>query len=131
MKKQPEIIEWFKKAENDFKAACDLSDRPEDPLPDIVCYHCQQACEKYLKAFLVSKGKDPPRVHDLDSLLDLLTEEEMSLNQLRKIIEPLTPYAVEYRYPGEWATDEEAQDALLRTTQIREFIGQRLNLITG
>ena len=114
MKEKPEVLEWCIKAENDFKAACDLAERKEDPLPDLVCYHCQQACEKYFKAFLVSQGKSPPWVHDLESLLDLCAVDDPSLENIRKVIIPLTPYAVEYRYPGEVVTLEEAEDALKR-----------------
>jgi HEPN domain-containing protein len=30
-----------------------------------VCFHCQQAVEKYLKAFLKELGVAVPRIHDL------------------------------------------------------------------
>lgn len=33
--------------------------------PEIVGFHCQQAIEKALKAFLVSRGVAAARVHDL------------------------------------------------------------------
>lgn len=97
MQKRPDVLEWCTKAENDFKAACDLGERKDDPLPDLVCYHCQQACEKYLKAFLISLSKSPPWVHDLDELLDLCAEYDQSFEKIRELTEPLTPYAVEYR----------------------------------
>ena len=45
------VADWVDKAEDDWKAAVDLDRRRRDPLPDPVCFHCQQCAEKYLKAF--------------------------------------------------------------------------------
>ncbi|MCZ6676164.1 MAG: HEPN domain-containing protein [Candidatus Poribacteria bacterium] len=59
------VDEWIEKAEADFKGAVALNRRRKDPLPDLVCYHCQQSAEKYLKAFLIAQGITPPRIHDL------------------------------------------------------------------
>ncbi len=44
--------DWVQKAEHDFLAAVDLGRRRKKPLHDMVCFHCQQAAEKYLKARL-------------------------------------------------------------------------------
>ncbi|NUO84265.1 HEPN domain-containing protein, partial [candidate division KSB1 bacterium] len=42
--------EWFKIAESDLASAIFLQNL--HPLPvEIICYHCQQAAEKYLKGF--------------------------------------------------------------------------------
>jgi HEPN domain-containing protein len=43
--------EWVEKAETDFLAAKALA-REVLPLHEPVCFHCQQAAEKYLKALL-------------------------------------------------------------------------------
>ena len=43
--------EWVEKAEGDFKVAVRESEA-DDAVYDIVCYHCQQCIEKYLKAVL-------------------------------------------------------------------------------
>lgn len=128
MKSRPDVLEWYTKAENDFKAACDLAERKDDPLPDLVCFHCQQACEKYIKAVLVSQGQSPPPIHDLDALLDLCTEQDSSFETIRENIEPLTSFAVEYRYPGESAKVEEAEEALQRAKKARDFITKKLGL---
>ncbi|MEW6103706.1 MAG: HEPN domain-containing protein [bacterium] len=128
MKEKSNALEWYNKAENDFKAACYLAKRKKDPLFDLVCYHCQQACEKYFKASLVFKEKNPPWTHDLENLLDLCGEDDPSFEEIREIIMPLTPYVVEYRYPGEEAIEEEAKDALERTKKIRIFIKKKLGV---
>jgi HEPN domain-containing protein len=43
--------EWVFKAEQDFDAADLLMHAGESPIPDYVCFHCQQCAEKYLKAY--------------------------------------------------------------------------------
>jgi HEPN domain-containing protein len=46
-----ETAKWAQKAERDWEVAHKLA--AEKPPPrDIVCFHCQQAAEKYLKALL-------------------------------------------------------------------------------
>ncbi len=45
MQSPDEIREWIEKAENDFEGALDLSRRRKNPLPDLVCFHCQQSAE--------------------------------------------------------------------------------------
>lgn len=56
-----------------FKAENDLAvSKYSDTLPsDIVCYHMQQAAEKYLKAFLIANNRDIKKfkIHDIDRLL--------------------------------------------------------------
>ena len=45
---------WQIKAENDLKTiANELAS--SNPITDTICYHSQQAAEKYLKLFLVAK----------------------------------------------------------------------------
>jgi len=54
------FAEWVDKAEADYQSAVALHRRRKAPLPDIVCYHCQQCVEKYLKAYLIAQGSTPP-----------------------------------------------------------------------
>ena len=65
------LAEWVNKAEADYQSAVALHRRRKAPLPDIVCYLCQQCVEKYLKAYLIAQGSMPPRIHDLEELLNL------------------------------------------------------------
>jgi HEPN domain-containing protein len=75
--KQPEVVlrdlvrQWFAKAELDYRAADRLVKDPE-PLREISAFHCQQAADKYLKAFLVRHQIEFPRTHDPEELLELL-----------------------------------------------------------
>ena len=46
---KPSTREWVSKAEEDYLAACALNRRRKIPLSNAVCFHVQQAVEKYLK----------------------------------------------------------------------------------
>ena len=46
------IKEWISKAEKDIKTV-EIMKEVED-ITEIVCFHCQQAVEKYLKALLIA-----------------------------------------------------------------------------
>ena len=67
MDRYDEACEWMVYAENDFEAASQLATF-HPPKMEIICYHCQQAAEKTLKAFLVFSGVKPPMIHDLVGL---------------------------------------------------------------
>jgi HEPN domain-containing protein len=50
---------WLIKARNDFIIASDERHlKTKDFITDGICFHCQQAAEKALKAFLVFHGID-------------------------------------------------------------------------
>ncbi len=55
---------WLKKAKNDLISARKLS-AGEDITLDTAIYHCQQAAEKSLKAYLIFNCLEYPGTHDL------------------------------------------------------------------
>jgi HEPN domain-containing protein len=72
----PEVLEvlrqWVRKAEHDLEAARRIMAVEEGCPYDTVCFHCQQAIEKYLKALLTLSGVPALRTHDLEKLLAML-----------------------------------------------------------
>jgi HEPN domain-containing protein len=104
--KQPEVVlrdlvrQWFAKAELDYCAAERLVKDPE-PLREIIAFHCQQAAEKYLKAFLVSLQIEFPKTQDLQELLELLAPVRPDVAAMLEGIDVLSPFGVKIRYPGD------------------------------
>ncbi len=125
---KPITAEWVGKAEEDYAAARHLSRKRKSPVPGIVCFHCQQRAEKYLKALLVEVGIRFPKTHDLLALLKLLTTAAPFLAAYRDQLELLNDYAVEFRYPSEAATDEDATTALVSCRAVRAEIRRCLGL---
>ena len=105
---------WLRKATMDLRAAeHDLSALP--PLFEDVLFHCQQAAEKALKAFLVWHSCPFRRTHSLEEIGRQCVQIDANFQSLVDGVVPLTQYAWEYRYPSdpEEPTPEEAEEALL------------------
>lgn len=120
---------WFDKAEMDFKVAGFLLEKNEN-LYSIICFHCQQASEKYLKAFLVDNEIEFIRTHDLVLLLEkYIIPLEPEFEQFLLIGANLTEFAITTRYPGEIDDFDFtiAQKALNDTVLIRAFVQSRLS----
>lgn len=75
--------EWVRKAESDYRAA-EILARNRPPENDLICFCCQQAAEKYLKALLTALRLPVPRVHNLEDLLGLLRPHHPGLFSLRR-----------------------------------------------
>jgi len=104
--------QWLAKAQNDLLNADNNLNAEQVPL-DTVCFHCQQAAEKILKAFLVGNGHPYPFTHDLLLLLQQVIPIHANVESLRDGLSLLMPYAVEIRYPSDGfiPTEEDAWEA--------------------
>lgn len=94
-KKQAE--EWFERGNHDIETAQLLYD--ERGHTDSIAYHIQQALEKYLKGYLVLHGKKPPRIHELDTILNRIAAFDDSLIDFLDLCEKVSRYYFEARYP--------------------------------
>jgi HEPN domain-containing protein len=119
--------EWIRKAESDYRVAEGLAqNRP--PEHDIVCFHCQQAAEKFLKAVLVELGITVPRTHNLEDLLGLLLPQHVSLGSLKRGLDFLSQVAVDTRYPGFHSRRSQADAARRWAGRVRAAIRKILGL---
>lgn len=123
---------WLDKAANDLKnAEIILASSTEFPPLDTVCFHCQQATEKYIKAFLVYHGKKFPFSHNLADLVVICMQVDLAFASIQRKAETLTPFAVEIRYPDDFymPTREEADEAFAIATEIKKFVVARLGAV--
>ncbi len=120
------VAEWVEKAEGDLHTAQRELRARRAPNYDAACFHSQQCAEKYLKTFLVSRKIEPPRTHNLVELLKLCVSRDGSFELVRPALESLNAYGVDIRYPGEFATKEEARDAVKAMRQVRDFVRTKL-----
>ncbi len=118
---------WIQKARGDLLNA-DNNLAAEDVPFDTVCFHCQQAAEKILKAFLAGHGTPPPRTHDLLLLLEGIVSLARDAEQLRETLFVLQPYAVEVRYPDqdESPTEADAREAREAAGEVMRWFEQAL-----
>lgn len=113
------VEEWKNKAEGDYHTAKRELDVTSHPNYDAVCFHAQQCVEKLLKAVLIQRGVTPPKAHDLVHLYHLLTASGITLAWTLDDLRFLTQAAVDFRYPGEEATFEQAQEAVAICERMR------------
>jgi HEPN domain-containing protein len=128
MARKPDIRPWIYKAEEDYRAALTLARKRKEPVPDNVCFTAQQCVEKYLKAYLVYHRRGFPKTHDLMELLKIALSVDPLLEVIRANVRELLPCAVAFRYPGEEATKDDSQRAVLAMKSVRDVIRQRLGL---
>ena len=103
------IQEWLVLAEEDLLLAQELHDNSSSHLRAI-CFHSQQAAEKFLKALLASKGISFERTHDIENLVNHLPPELADPLRTHNILD-LTEYAVETSYPSHAAMEIDQTDA--------------------
>jgi HEPN domain-containing protein len=83
------------------------------------CTWAHQAAEKAIKALLVAHDVDPPRLHDLDRLVQRLpTPQQAPFGSLD--LPELTRWATEGRYPGD--TDEATRADALRAVALSQAV---------
>lgn len=119
------IESWLVKAGHDLISAQRLLEI-EPMILDNACFHCQQAIEKYLKAFLVFHGRDIERTHNIIFLLS----ECADFDPVFAAIDPMNinAYAVQGRYPDSslLPTAEEAKSYYQLAIQIKELVTERI-----
>jgi HEPN domain-containing protein len=93
------VSSWLRKASHDL-AAARLLGATHPPILDVAAYHCQQAAEKALKAYLVFYDQRVAKIHDVGQLLDQVMTIEPVFETWRDAADRLTPLATLYRYPG-------------------------------
>lgn len=126
--KEEIVLRWLRKAGNDLKVVERLIDF-EDAPKDMLCFHCQQTIEKYLKAYLTWADVRVGKTHDLETILNLCIEKDKQFETLDKgKISKLTIYATQIRYPEEEVevSTEEMKEAHDITEKVRNFVIRRL-----
>jgi HEPN domain-containing protein len=115
---------WLQKAANDLVSAKKLSGA-DDPL-DTAIYHCQQASEKAVKAYLCYAGAQIEKTHDVERLIKLAARHLPEFSQWLDEAEIVTPYATRFRYPMEDTPMEperpEFEEALDATQRLYDFV---------
>jgi HEPN domain-containing protein len=128
---QPATLEWIAKAEGDYTSALREFRARKNPNYDASCFHAQQCVEKYMKACLQEKCIRFEKTHDLIRLMSLIPEN-IVLQSARERIAELSAASVEFRYPGEIASKEDAKNAIatcqLLRTELQCMIGMTKQL---
>ena len=127
MDKKEAAKEWFKIAESDLSSAVFLQKMRPTPV-EIICYHCQQSAEKYLKGFLSLKEADIQKTHDLVLLNKVCQKYEEDFKTIEDECLVLTDYSVNVRYPFPMDINESDMKIALRSAQkIKDYVLAKAN----
>jgi HEPN domain-containing protein len=108
-----------------LRAALILAAADDAPL-DVAIYHCQQAGEKAVKAYLQWRDEPFAKTHNLRALVIQAATLEEGFGAFEKPAEILTPYVSAFRYPGgsyePMPSREEFDEALQHAQAIYGFV---------
>jgi len=123
-----EVAQWTVKAEYDLQSTILLLSA-QTPIHDTGVYHCQQAAEKILKAYLTSKDTLFSKMHDLRVLLLLCQSLDKRFEYLSDTADILTPYAIAFCYPSDVLepSHDEANEAISLTQEMMRFVMEKIN----
>lgn len=120
------VQEWMRKAEGDLRAAEHLLALEQQDY-FTAAFHAQQAAEKFLKAFLVRHQVLFGKTHDIHELVELAAKPDASLKRELASAKSLTPFGVEFRYPGEQVADlQTAEQAVEEARRVRATVLEHL-----
>ena len=120
--------EWIQKADEDYGFAS-VSIECTDYFAQ-VCFHFQQAAEKYLKAFIVANKLEFRPVHNLLELLWTCKTADPYIKELEEACRFLNPFYIDTRYPVHWPAQydkDAAVKAKQMTEKIRDWVKKSLN----
>lgn len=127
MDKIREYTEWLNFADEDYQSAEILYGQHKKPV-NIICYHCQQAAEKYLKAYLVYKDTSFEKIHDLLKILDYCQNLNPAFSEIARECMQLNPFSVITRYPSELELlESDANAAIEAACKVGNFVKGKIN----
>lgn len=120
--------EWIAYGDEDIRVIQLLLNDPS--FAHAVCFHAQQAAEKFLKGFLAYHEQNVRKVHDLTILLKQCIEIDSSFATLHEAVEYLNPLYTEARYPGdiEDFSYEEANGAAAMAQRVQQVVMQAIQV---
>ena len=120
------VQQWLSKAQQDLRAGEVILTGDFEDYAN-VGFHAQQSAEKCIKALLVRHQIEFSKTHDIAVLRRLVARVDPSLADRLAAADVLTPYGVEFRYPGEPPLSrDQARHALNLADQVRDAILARL-----
>ena len=96
-------------------------------------YHCQQAAEKALKAYLVFKEHEIVNTHNLVKLGGLCKIFDQAFQKIDSELELLNPFSTKFRYPSEFdlPDKEETRAVIIQARNVVSFVLGKISEATS
>lgn len=100
------IKQWLFKANEDLLVIDKLTEY-EIIATSSICFHCQQAVEKFLKAFLIANDVEIKKTHNIEFLLSECSDIDSDFADINP--KELSDFGVDARYPGDMYVPDETE----------------------
>lgn len=119
------IKQWLLKANEDLLVVNKLTEY-EIIAASSVCIHCQQAVEKFLKAFLIANGVEIKKTHNIEFLLSECADFDKEFDEIDP--KELSDYGVDIRYPGDmfFPDQDETLEYKKLAFEIKDFVEHKI-----
>ncbi len=120
--------DWIKYADEDLKLGNTLLEE-HDEFYAAICFHFQQAGEKYLKAFIIKNNLVFEKIHDLRKINEICKNFDSEFQELKENADYLTDFYTDTRYPASWGLGiikEHAERAREAACKIGEFVKKKI-----
>ena len=94
----PYSEDWVRLAAEDFRR---VARRLAEEDTEDAAFHLQEAIEKYLKGYLLSRGWGLKRTHNLEVLLDDAVRYDAALEGYRELVPEEGPNTAEFQVDGD------------------------------
>lgn len=130
MVKRKIFAEWLQLADEDFGFASTNLEDSQSTYFGLICFHFQQAAEKYLKAFIVANKLPFSKIHDLDTLRRLCQKKSNEFVQVTDECIFLSDFYIQTRYPVIWPVGITRNDAVKAQKAAGKIAGLVKNLLS-
>lgn len=122
------IKNWLFRANEDIAVIESLAGINFEFYTSTICFHAQQASEKFLKAFLIYQDIDFPKTHDLDFLLMECQKIDKSYFEID--FKSLTDFGVSIRYPDDFYVPgvNETKEYITIAKEVKNLIEKLIKL---
>jgi HEPN domain-containing protein len=101
-----DVKEWLMIADDDFDSVKILNESMRKH-NEIICYHCAQSIEKYLKAYLTFNDIVPEKTHNLLFLNNICMEKDKKFEEIMAECSYVNRFGIDTRYPRRIETKDE------------------------
>ena len=122
------IKQWLLKANEDLLVVDKLTEH-EIIATSSVCFHCQQAVEKFLKAFLIANGVEIKKTHNIEYLLSECADFDNDFEGIDP--KELSEFGVDMRYPGDMFVPDKDETLEYKNLalEIKDFVENKIDKI--
>ena len=116
--------EWLRAANDDLILLNDIIEN--ENITHLIAFHSQQVIEKTLKAYIEYKNDRVPKIHKIQTLVDMI---DLDFSKDDELIQILDTLYIESRYPGDMGLLPYGKPTLNDAKKFYEFAQEVFNKV--